>query len=52
VNRYTFAGLVFVALAALIALFRGSGRRGIKTDSVPQSVLNRIRAEHPFDAGH
>jgi hypothetical protein len=50
VDRYALAGLCLVAAAVIVAFLKSARRSGSKGDSVPQSVLNRIRAEYPFDA--
>jgi hypothetical protein len=49
-NAYALAGVIVVVSTAILAIFKRS-RKGTVHDSVPQSVLDRIRAQEPFDAG-
>jgi hypothetical protein len=49
-NRYLFAGLAVLVAAAIGAIVRMTSCGRITHDSVPQSVLDRIRTENPFDA--
>jgi hypothetical protein len=49
-NAYALAGIAVVASAAILAIFKRA-HKGPTHDSVPHSVLDRIRAQEPFDAG-
>jgi hypothetical protein len=51
-TRYMFAGLAALLACAAVIMFRKiGGQTKINPDSVSQSVLHRIRAEHPSDPG-
>ena len=46
-NRYVLAGVVVAIVTAVIAALRSAtSHRNIKTDFVPQSVLDRIRSQN------
>jgi hypothetical protein len=49
-NAYALAGVAVVASVAILAILKRA-HKGAVHDSVPQSVLDRIRAQEPFDAG-
>jgi hypothetical protein len=50
-NGYLFVGLAVLVATAIGAIVRMTSRGRITHDSVPQSVLDRIRTEDTFDAG-